>query len=248
MWRLGAAVASGRGDAEAEDALERLLSCLPPYRRSLAYATLGAALVADRVPAARQLVTTLGLLTAADASPGWPWPEPRLTYDNALLPRALLPAAQVLGRDDLVERGLSQLSFLVGLQTVGDHLSLVPAGGRGPSDEPPGYDQQPIEAASLALAGATAHQFTAAPEWAGLVAAAAGWFLGANDAGIAMIDTNTGAGYDCLTLEGRNLNRGAESTLAANLTLQQAHRSGVSACPLPSNFTRTRHAETTRTG
>jgi hypothetical protein len=39
-----------------------------------------------------------------------------------------------------------------------------------------------------------------------------------------MIDAVTGAGYDGLTAEGRNENRGAESTLAALSTFQQARR------------------------
>jgi hypothetical protein len=50
------------------------------------------------------------------------------------------------------------------------------------------------------------------------------WFLGKNDAGIAMWDPATGGGYDGLTPHGPNLNQGAESTLALISTLQQAGR------------------------
>jgi hypothetical protein len=42
-----------------------------------------------------------------------------------------------------------------------------------------------------------------------------------------MIDENTGAGFDGLQRDGRNENRGAESTLAALSTHQQARRLGL---------------------
>ena len=42
-----------------------------------------------------------------------------------------------------------------------------------------------------------------------------------------MFDPVTGGGYDGLTREGRNLNQGAESTLAMLSTAQHARRLGV---------------------
>ncbi len=51
---------------------------------------------------------------------------------------------------------------------------------------------------------------------------AVGWFLGDNDSEIPMYDVGNGAGYDGLEPFGRNDNRGAESTIAAISTLQQA--------------------------
>jgi hypothetical protein len=46
------------------------------------------------------------------------------------------------------------------------------------------------------------------------------WFDGHNDQGIVMHDARTGAGFDALTGDGRNDNRGAESTIAF-LSVQQ---------------------------
>lgn len=46
------------------------------------------------------------------------------------------------------------------------------------------------------------------------------WFLSENDAGTAMWDPGTGAGYDGPAPSGPNLNQGAESTLALISTLQ----------------------------
>jgi hypothetical protein len=54
---------------------------------------------------------------------------------------------------------------------------------------------------------------------------AGNWFLGNNDAGVSMIDLETGGGYDGLHSDRANLNQGAESTLAMISTMQ--HRSAL---------------------
>ena len=45
------------------------------------------------------------------------------------------------------------------------------------------------------------------------IESAYGWFLGANDVGVAVADPATGSCHDGLTPGGVNLNQGAESTL-----------------------------------
>ncbi|MBI4900247.1 MAG: glycosyltransferase [Actinobacteria bacterium] len=234
LWGLGAYVAMGKGQPEARSALDRMLRMRSPYRRATAYALLGAAPLYGTMPESRDLVVDAATSLAAPQSVSglagpWRWPEPRLTYDNAAVPHALLVAGDVLERGDLVERGLDQLDFLASLQRRAGHLSIVPVGGWGPGDGPPGFDQQPIEVASLSAAAATAFDLTGDPRWRDLVGEAAAWFLGENDGRVAMMDVDTGAGYDGLTSDGRNVNRGAESTLAAVSTVFHAHRLGARA-------------------
>jgi hypothetical protein len=48
------------------------------------------------------------------------------------------------------------------------------------------------------------------------------WFHGDNDSATPMFDPRTGGGYDGLERFGRNLNQGAESTLAMLATAQLA--------------------------
>ncbi len=127
-----------------------------PSPRSMSYAAIGAAevvRVSPGHPGASHLLadaaTALGR-PARDA--GWPWPEPRLAYANAVLPEALLAIGSALGDDSLVRDGLHLLTWLVGVQTRNDQLSLVPAGGWQPGEPRPGFDQQPIEAAAIAEA------------------------------------------------------------------------------------------------
>lgn len=235
LWGLGTAAAHGPAQYR-----ERALTAFAtgaarrsPDLRATAFSVLGAgAVVGPGQPAATARATallddaarTLDALTPGDG--GWPWPEPRLTYANATVPEAMLVAGGAPGHEDLVDRGISLLAWLLEAQTHRGHLSVVPVGGRGPGESPPGFDQQPIEVAATADACARAHDLTGEVRWLDGVALARDWFLGDNDVGVPMLDPR-GGGYDGLTPLGRNDNRGAESTLAAISTLQQARRLGL---------------------
>ena len=80
--------------------------------------------------------------------PDWPWPEPRLTYANAVLAEAMIAAGVALDDPALRQRGLDSLEWLLNFETADGHLSPTPAGGRGPEDSRPAFDQQPIEVAT----------------------------------------------------------------------------------------------------
>ena len=101
---------------------------------------------------------------------------------------------------------------------------MTPAGGRGRDDVGPGYDQQPIEVSALADACGSAFRITRQSSWLTGVSLAWDWFGGDNDSATPMFDPQTGGGYDGLEPRGRNLNQGAESTLAMLATAQQARR------------------------
>jgi len=103
-------------------------------------------------------------------------------------------------------------------------LSVTPVGGRGRDDAGPAYDQQSIEVAAIADACASAYRITGDQQWRNGVTLAWNWFLGDNDSSTAMFDPDTGGGYDGLERHGRNLNQGAESTLAFLSTAQHAYR------------------------
>jgi len=153
---------------------------------------------------------------------GWPWPEPRLAYGNALLPEALIAAGHATGDDAAVDEGLRLLRWLVAVERMGDHFSFTPAAGRGPDDARPAFDQQPIEAGSLADACARALAVTHDDAWLEPLRSCAGWFVGRNDVGVAMFDPETGGGFDGLEETGVNQNQGAESTIAFVSTMQHA--------------------------
>ena len=100
---------------------------------------------------------------------------------------------------------------------------MTPVGGWSLGEQRPGFDQQPIEIAALADACARAQRLSGDVRWAQTVDHAVGWFLGDNDAGIALYEPSTGGGCDGLHADARNENQGAESTLAMIATLQHAH-------------------------
>ena len=233
LWALGVTAAR----APTEDARSRALrtfhraaSARSPHGRALAFATLGAAEVLAALPddLAAHVLLLDGVSTIdIPRDDPWAWPEPRLRYANAVLPEALLAAGMAMESPRIVSHGLGMLRFLVSIETAGGHLSVTGTDGRGPSQTGARFDQQPIEVAAIADACARAFDITGEPSWRDVVATAWAWFMGDNDASTPMFDPESGAGFDGLEPDGRNENRGAESTLAALSTYQQARRLGV---------------------
>lgn len=222
---LIASTAAARDRARA--AYDRAASFESPWPRSNASLVLGAVDLLRSDPADRVARTHLDrsvrrLGTAARGE--WPWPEARLTYENALLPHARVAAAATLEDDRLLDEGLRLLGWLVDVQTIGTHFSFVPAAGRSAAETPPGFDQQPIEAAATALACECAYGATGEPRWALRCERAAEWFLGRNDSNAVMVDRLSGGCHDGLTPSGSNDNEGAESTISMIAAFQAARR------------------------
>jgi hypothetical protein len=194
----------------------------------MAFAALGAAEVLRVRPGHAAALDLLAAAATAVGRPAadrsWPWPEARLSYANAAFAETLLVAGWGLADDRLLADGLQLLEWLLAVETAGDHLSVTPAGGWGPGDPRPGFDQQPIEVAALADACARALELTGDTRWLVGVDRAVAWFLGGNDTGVPLYDPASGGGCDGLQQHGRNENQGAESTLALISTLQHADR------------------------
>ncbi|HVZ39240.1 MAG TPA: hypothetical protein VHI13_08195 [Candidatus Kapabacteria bacterium] len=152
----------------------------------------------------------------------WPWCEEYLTYDNAVIPRALLLSACRLSDDAMKRTALRSLGWLIDLQTGPDgHLTLIGNNGwmwHGREEERAQFDQQPLDAATIALACADAYLCTREIEWIERMVRAVKWFTGHNDVGEVVYDRASGGGYDGLHSTGVNVNLGAESTLAWLMT------------------------------
>jgi hypothetical protein len=161
----------------------------------------------------------LSLLGRSKAGPTgpveWPWPESVLTYENALVPQALIAAGLRLGRPALLARGCSVLDWLIDVQ-AGESGQFSPVGTSHwwpRTAERSRFDQQPIEAATMLSAAAAAYRATGRARYLDAAETAYGWFLGDNDLGVTLADPARGACYDGLTPTGPNENQGAESTL-----------------------------------
>jgi len=231
VWGLGTAAAHSNVAWARQTAImqfERAAQARSVWPRAMAFAVLGAAELLASDPehsAARTLIADYAA-TVPDPNDDatWPWPEPRLTYANGVIPEAMIAAGAALDDATLCQRGLDLLAWLLTVETADGHLSPTPVAGRGPGDAKPGFDQQPIEVSTLADACMRAAAVDTNHIWGDGVSAAAAWFMGDNDIDEPMWDPHTGGGYDGLHADRVNHNQGAESTLAVISTLQQAQR------------------------
>jgi hypothetical protein len=231
IWSLGTAAAHSNVAWARQWAIiqfERGAQERSVWPRAMAFAALGAAELLSFDPthhAARALLTDYAAAVPAPNNiPGWPWPEPRLSDANAVVPEAMIAAGAALGDTTLCQRGLELLEWLTAFEMADGHLSPTPVRGRGAEDTRPGFDQRPIEVSALADACARAAAVDTDPIWAAGTEATAAWFMGDNDAGEPMWDPDTGGGYDGLHADGVDNNQGAEATLAVISTLQHARR------------------------
>ena len=94
IWGLGTAAAHSDVSLVRQLAViqfERAAQGRSTWPRAMAFAALGAAELLTVDPehrAARELITDYAAgIAAPNGEPAWPWPEPRLTYANAVLPR-----------------------------------------------------------------------------------------------------------------------------------------------------------------
>jgi len=188
----------------------------------------------DATVVMRTLATDLHARVQSFARPAWPWPEPVLTYENAVIPRAMILAGERLRARAMLSVGLQVLDWLIEVQTAeAGHLSPVGNGWWEHGGTRSQFDQQPIEPTSLLLAAEAAFQVTGKSRYALAMERSYAWFLGRNDLGVAIAVPARGACRDGLTPKGANTNEGAESTLMWLIALEHIRslRSHVATAP-----------------
>lgn len=238
LWALGATLAESGNPALLGVAGPLFQQALPAalaftHPRPAAFTLLGIDAYLRRFPGdrrAQHVRHTLaeGLLARyqAQQAADWPWFAETLTYDNAVLPHALLLSGSAMGRADMRDAGLAALGWLAAYQRAeAGHFAPVGCHGfarRGGAAAR--FDQQPLEAQAMVLAALDAHRVTGHASWLAEARCAFDWFLGHNDLGLALYDPSTGGCRDGLLMDRVNQNQGAESTLAfllARLAIQQ---------------------------
>ncbi len=266
---LGQALAEPLEPAFAADTLMLFANALPTARRlgslrATASCIVGctAALQGDALgpelhgitsAAVRDMTSRLrAAFPTGAAATEWPWPEPVLTYENALLPRALMVAGTWLGDAEAVGLGLRVLEWLTVSQRAANG-GYSPIGNRGwwrRDGTRARFDQQPIEAASQLLACEAAFALASDARWLASAERAYGWFLGDNDSRLPVADPPTGGCHDGLGPTRVNVNQGAESTLmwlTALEHLRAMRRAGSATSPDRAPMTALATAGTTAT-
>lgn len=225
LWALGSAAARVP-DMQylALASFERAAANRSLWLHALCFAGLGAAEVLSfdplNLPARRLLRAAAERVLFSKSTRRWPWPERRLRYANGAIPQVLILAGDLLQEPQWLEEGLLLLAWLAEVETFEGHISVTPVGGWAPNEPRPGFDQQPIEVASLADACRSAFDITHDFEWLKIIQLCAEWFDGNNDSGIPMSDDQHSFGFDGLHQFSCNQNSGSESTLAMLSTFQ----------------------------
>ena len=175
------------------------------------------------------LATSLCQRYEHEADARWQWFEPRLTYDNAIIPLALFTAFRVTGTRGHLRVATESLGFLEDVcfaapsgQSRAGHLTLIGNHGwheRGGTDEKPEADEQPIDAAAFVMAFCGAYLATGDPRYLRRMRESFDWFLGANRLGIWLYDFSTGGCRDGLGVHEASQNQGAESTVSFLIAL-----------------------------
>lgn len=235
LWALGTVL--GRSNTPAlqsiagwlfEQALPAILETTSP--RAWAFTLIGIHEYLRRFSGDRrasqvrdELAGRLLTLYQSCRSDDWRWYEAELSYCNAVLPQAMLMCGQWIPNKSMTEAGLESFCWLADLQRAdapGGHF--VPIGSNGfykQDGERARFDQQPVEAQTMASACLEAYRSTGDERWYTEAQCAFEWFLGRNDLNLPLYDPTTGGCRDGLHPDRPNENQGAESTLAFLQTL-----------------------------
>ncbi|RZK65599.1 MAG: glycosyltransferase, partial [Pedobacter sp.] len=145
----------------------------------------------------------------------WHWFEDILTYDNAILPLALLHHYEATGNIESYKIAMESIEFLNKFSFENGYLN--PVGNDGwmkKHGKNPIYDQQAIETMAMVLLYAKTYEITKDEKYLNLMQVSYEWFLGKNSLHIPLYDFETHGCADGLQFNSVNRNQGAESTLA----------------------------------
>jgi glycosyltransferase involved in cell wall biosynthesis len=238
VWSLGYLIGCAASNSYREFAIEIFQKSIPHFKslqhlRGVANTVIGLSLYLRTFRTDEGLVGELTRLTQPliDAyertqSEDWQWFEEKMTYDNAILPLALLHSCEITGNEKARKIALKTMAFLDNLTLSNGYLSPVGNDGwyyRGGTF--PTFDQQAIETMAMVLMHFQAYQIFRKPECIEKMFLCYKWFLGENTLRAPLYDHETKGCCDGLLPTGINRNQGAESTLAylvSHLTVLKA--------------------------
>ena len=145
----------------------------------------------------------------------WQWFEENLTYDNALLPLALIESFEFLNDKSFYTIGVKTFEFLDQLVFHKKHITVIGNKDWYSKDkEKPCYiGQQPIDVSSMVYLYSKMYDTTKNHLYKEKMFTSFEWFFGKNDLNVPLYDFESKGCCDGLEQYGINRNQGAESTI-----------------------------------
>ena len=231
IWALGYLIGCAQHNSYREFAMELFQRSYPHFKklehlRGMANTVIGIALYLKAIPTDEGMMAELIRLTTPlieayenTSSSDWQWFEEKMTYDNAILPLALLHSYEITSNEKVKRIALESMAFLDKLTLSNGYLSPIGNDGwyyRGGTF--PTFDQQAIETMAMVLMHFQAYETMRKPEYIEKMFLSYKWFLGENTLRAPLYDHETKGCCDGLMPTGINRNQGAESTLAYMLS------------------------------
>ncbi|OQX96564.1 MAG: glycosyl transferase [Bacteroidetes bacterium 4572_117] len=167
----------------------------------------------------------------------WKWFEPTLTYDNGILPLALLHSAELLNNNNITKAAIKSMHFLTKLTFSKGYLS--PIGNKkwyNKFDVKSSFAQQPLDAMVMVLMYQQAFKLTKNNDYLNKLYVSFMWFHGENDLRTSLFDSETKGCCDRIESYGINRDQGAESSisyLVSHIAVCEEFNIGLSIVSMP---------------
>lgn len=213
---------SPEGRKEAARIFGEALPALRQIRspRSIAFAIKGLYYYNQGEPSAERsgwialLAARLADYYERTAAAGWQWFEESLTYDNSVLPEAMLCAWLDGGELAYKTMARESFDFLLEQIFVNDRIKVVSNRGWQLKGKTGGsFGEQPVDIAGTVVALGLFYRVFGEQDYLQKQRHAFNWFLGDNHLHQIIYNPATGGCYDGLEETNVNLNQGAESTV-----------------------------------
>nr|WP_068892694.1 glycosyltransferase family 4 protein [Pedobacter panaciterrae] len=228
IWALGYLINNAPNNSYREFAKELFLKSIPHFKnlthlRGIANTMIGLTHFISAHPYDEHIKSVLDQLAEplkaayrANKQGHWNWFEDKLTYDNAILPLALMCHYKVSKDTESREIAFESLEYLTQKTLIKGYLNPVGNDGWLYKDggEMAIYDQQAIETMGMVMVYFKAYEITHDLTYIKQMYLSYQWFLGENSLRIPLYDYETKGCGDGLQTYGVNRNQGAESTLA----------------------------------
>ncbi|PYF68971.1 glycosyltransferase family 4 protein [Pedobacter nutrimenti] len=227
IWALGYLINNAPNNSYREFARELFLKSIPHFKRlehlrGIANTMIGISSFLKSHPADEGMVEEMNQLAAPlktayknQRGDKWHWFEEQMTYDNAILPLALLCHYETTRDPESLHIAMESLNYLT--KRTLDKGYLNPVGNDGwlyRDKKMAHYDQQAIETMAMVLMYFKAYEISHELKYIKQMYLSYQWFLGENSLRLPLYDHETKGCGDGLQAHGVNRNQGAESTLA----------------------------------